>query len=358
MEPALLLNLRDGDGVTGSIIWRWMRSSGRSGGTVIPGATSNSYIANVDDINQYLRVAATYEDGRGAGKEAEAVLSGRIGDAADKPTANTAPAFAEATDTRSIGQGTAAGRSIGAAVRATDADADEILIYSLTGQDADKFDIDPATGQLMTKDVLDYDPDPQAGNTYTVTVSVHDAFDATYSPSAVSDATIEVTITVTAAPTGRRPTPGGGGGGGSAPPAPRFDDGAETSRSVVVNAPSGADVGEPVTATHPNKLDITYSLRGADSALFTVDRETGQIQLGQGVSLELGRVYTVNLRAAVSTGASATIVVDIEAAPHQYDLNGNGAIEKNEVLKAVSDYFDLLIEKDAVLEVVSLYFAQ
>ena len=169
-----------------------------------------------------------------------------------------------------------------------------------------------------------------------------------------------MTITVTAAPTVRRPAPGpgGGGGGGSAPPAPRFDDGAGTSRSVVVNAPSGADVGDPVTATHPNKLDITYSLRGADSALFTVDRETGQIRLGQDVSLELGRVYRVNLRAAVSTGAVATIVVAIEAAPHQYDLNGNGAIEKNEVLKAVSDYFDLLIEKDAVLEVVSLYFAQ
>ena len=45
--------LTDDDGVTGSIIWRWARSSGRSGGTVIPGATTNSYTATDDDVNQY-----------------------------------------------------------------------------------------------------------------------------------------------------------------------------------------------------------------------------------------------------------------------------------------------------------------
>ena len=62
-------DLTDGDSVTGSIIWRWTRSSGRSGGTVILGATSNSYMATTDDLNQYLRVTASYEDGRGSGKD-------------------------------------------------------------------------------------------------------------------------------------------------------------------------------------------------------------------------------------------------------------------------------------------------
>ena len=198
--------LTDGDGVTGSIIWRWARSSGRSGGTVIPGATSSSYTATVDDVNQYLRVTATYDDDRGSGKTAEAVLSGRIGSVDDRPTDNTAPEFAETTGTRSIGQGTAAGRSIGARVRATDPDAGDILIYSLSGTDADAFDIDPATGQLRTKAVLDYDPDPQAENTNTVTVNVHDGFDNAYGPSTNTDATIDVTITVTRV-TRRPPSP-------------------------------------------------------------------------------------------------------------------------------------------------------
>ena len=86
-------DLTDGDGDTGNIIWRWARSSNRSGWTVIPGATTSSYAATVDDVNQYLRLTATYEDGRGAGKEAEARLSGRIGAVDDRPTDNTAPEF-------------------------------------------------------------------------------------------------------------------------------------------------------------------------------------------------------------------------------------------------------------------------
>ena len=59
-------------------------------------------------------------------------------------------------------------------MRATDEDPDDVLKYSLSGQDANKFDIDPATGQLRTKDVLDYDP--QGTNDYTVVVEVHDGF--------------------------------------------------------------------------------------------------------------------------------------------------------------------------------------
>ena len=71
-----------------------------------------------------------------------------------------------------------------------------------------------------------------------------------------------------------------------------------------------------------------------------------------------GRTYTVELRASVSPVIGVTIAVVIEAAPHPYDLNGNGAFEKDEILRAVSDYFNRDIEKDAMLEVVSLYFAQ
>ena len=116
-----------------------------------------------------------------------------------------------------------------------------------------------------------------------------------------------------------------------------------------------------MAATHPDGLDITYALSGADASLFTVDAETGQIRLGREVSLALGQSYTVNLTATDSSGMGVLTIVDIEVAEpdtHPYDLNGNGAFEKDEVFKAISDYFAGLIGKQEALEVVSLYFAE
>ena len=243
-------------------------------------------------------------------------------------------------------------------MRATDADRDDVLVYSLNGTDAAKFDIDPATGQLRTKAVLAYDP--EGTNTLTVMVNVHDSFDGSYGPDTTVDATVTVTITVTAV---RRTTTTttGGGGFGAAAIAPKFTDGFRTPRPLALNAQPGDAVGDPVAATHPEDSPITYSLSGADAALFTVDAETGQIQLGAGVSLELGHTYTVNLTATDSSGTGAIIIVDIEVVEglfDPYDLNRNGIIEKDEVIKAVSDYFAGLIEKAEVLEIVSRYFAE
>ena len=169
-----------------------------------------------------------------------------------------------------------------------------------------------------------------------------------------------VTVTVTVAPPASSSSGGGGGGGfGPAPTAPSFVDGFRVSRPLAVNARPGDAVGDPVAATHPNDDDVTYSLSGVDAPLFTVDAETGQIRLGQAVTLELGQTYTVNMTATDSTGTGAIIIVDIavaEAAFHRYDLNRNGSIEKDEVIAAITDYFVGLIEKDVVLEVVAAYF--
>lgn len=157
------------------------------------------------------------------------------------------------------------------------------------------------------------------------------------------------------------PTQGGGGGGfGPALNAPKFDDGFRTNRTVPVNAEPGDAVGDPVVAVHPDDLAITYSLSGADASRFDVESETGQILLREGVSLTQGNSFTVNLTATDSAGFGSIIIVDLEvteAAHHPYDLNGNGTIERDEALKAVSDYFAGQITKDDVLEVISLYFA-
>ena len=150
--------LDDDDGGQSSVDWQWARSSNRSSWNDIAGETFSTYTANSDDITTCNcgspPPTMMHED---SGKEASAALAGRIGD--DRPTQNNAPEFADTTEERSVGQGTSAGRPIGAPVRATDEDADDILTYTLFGNDASDFDIDRATGQLRTKAVLDHDPE-------------------------------------------------------------------------------------------------------------------------------------------------------------------------------------------------------
>ena len=89
---------------------------------------------------------------------------------------NEAPAFPSSEDgARSIPENTAAGQNIGAAVAAEDQDDGDTLTYNLGGTDAGSFDFDTSTGQIKTKDALDY----EGGTTsYSVTVSVHDGKDA------------------------------------------------------------------------------------------------------------------------------------------------------------------------------------
>ncbi len=112
--------------------------------------------------------------------------------APDPTPANNAPEFPAATTTREVAENTATGTDIGAPVMATDADANDTLTYTLGGDDMASFDIDGATGQLMTKDPLDFETpvDADGDNAYEVTVTASDG-------NTADDATIAVTITVT-----------------------------------------------------------------------------------------------------------------------------------------------------------------
>ena len=105
------------------------------------------------------------------------------------------------------------------------------------------------------------------------------------------------------------------------------DEGRE--RSVVENTVAGAAdadngdvVGEPVTAMDPNGDSLTYTLGGADAALFKVDQddidttegdEGGQIRVGAGTKLdkETRDTYMVTVTATDSYGLSATTMVTI-----------------------------------------------
>ena len=75
------------------------------------------------------------------------------------------------------------------------------------------------------------------------------------------------------------------------------------------------------------------------------------------MELALGMTYTVNLTATDSAGFGAIIIVMIEVAEathHAYDLNRNGVIDRDEIIKAVGDYFDREITKGEVIELIRL----
>ena len=98
-----------------------------------------------------------------------------------------APEFAsDAVTTREVAENTAVDMAIGDPFTATDADTADSLTYTLGGADAASFDIDEDTGQLKTKDELDY----ETKTSYMVTVIATDDAEA---PLATE---IDVTITV------------------------------------------------------------------------------------------------------------------------------------------------------------------
>ena len=185
--------LDDNDGPTG-VSWQWSRSpNGRTGWVNIAGATSATYTPTLEeDAGNYIRATASYTDGHGPNKTANAVSS-RVG---DPPPVNSAPAFPSTENgRREAPEDTAAADPIGAAVVANDLD-DDLLTYSLTGTDAASFTIDANSGQLrLEQDVaLDY----EGKRSYRLTVQVTDGADQNGDPDndAIDD-TINVTVTVT-----------------------------------------------------------------------------------------------------------------------------------------------------------------
>ena len=101
---------------------------------------------------------------------------------------NEAPMFDFDMAEKSVAENTDAGENIGDPVAAMDVDADDTLTYTLGGEDMDSFDIDSATGQLMTSADLDYETE----DSYSVTVTATDSGGLT----AMAYVTISVTDVV------------------------------------------------------------------------------------------------------------------------------------------------------------------
>ena len=116
--------------------------------------------------------------------------------------ANAPPVFSGLDASLDVDENTPAGVNIGDPYTATDPDEATLefgdsLTYSLEGDDAASFEIDPLTGQISTKAPLDYE-NPRGGtnsdsNGYLVTVKVEDSGGGT---DAIEDATFDVSINV------------------------------------------------------------------------------------------------------------------------------------------------------------------
>ena len=247
------------------------------------------------------------------------------------PDANVAPEFASDTTSRTVAENTVAGEDIGDPVAASDANLDT-LTYALSGTNAASFDIDMATGQLMTKMALDFETKP----TYSVTVTASDS-------GGLSDS-IDVTITVTDVMEQNR--------------APEFSD-TTTARSVADGTAGGGEVGDPVTATDANGDTLAYMLSGADAGAFDIDSD-GQITVAAGTTLDRATkdTYTVTVKATDPDGASDIIAVTITVtAGLPGDTNNDGMIDKPEVIAAFRAYVADSSDKIGMIAIFRQYVA-
>ena len=196
------------------------------------------------------------------------------------------PEFDEgATASRSVDENTAAGMPIGEAITATDKSTGDSVTYSLDEMGDMYFDIDSASGQLMTEADLDY----ETRDSYSVTVTATDTV-------GLYDM-ITVTITVT-----------------DVNDAPTFD--AHTVEPVMLgvaeNTAAGENIGDPVMAMDEDEGDtLTYAVGGDDMASFAIDSATGQLMTMAALDYETKSSYSVTVMATDSDGLYDMIAVTI-----------------------------------------------
>ncbi len=220
---------------------------------------------------------------------------------------NESPSFPSDSETSfEVRENAASGVNVGDPVRASDPDGDT-LTYSLTGADSGSFAIDRSSGQIRTKSSLDFESpsDSDRDGVYDLNVvAVDDG-----SPAASSTLAVMVTVT-------------------DVNESPSFPSDSETSFEVRENTASGVNVGDPVRASDPDGDTLTYSLTGADSGSFAIDRSSGQIRTKSSLDFESPSdnggdgVYDLSVvavddgsPAASSTLAVMVTVTDVNESP-------------------------------------------
>ena len=260
--------------------WQWSRAGTDAANTTfdeIVGATTNRYTPRAMDRGYYLRATARYTDPLRTEDHPSNVEDQRIGEDSLRieivttdnavrvaPGPESAPTFDQTgTVTRRVAEDTLPGGNVGAPVAAMAATANETLAYTLEGSDAQYFNVDDM-GQITvggspgegTDPELDYD-DPQKQQRFSVTVKVE-----VTGGEANQNAQVDVNIIVTNV---------------NESPKITDEDGEVVEPPVAVSYPEINADGAPNTAavatyvgTDPEGATISWDLRGADAALFTI----------------------------------------------------------------------------------------
>ena len=184
---------------------------------------------------------------------------------------NEPPEFDIAVIELEFAENIGANTDIGDPIAATDPES-ATLTYSLSGADSDLFEIESSSGQISVgaDTLLDFESpaDSDGDNIHELVVQVTDGQDADGNPDDSVDATISLTVTIT-----------------DVNEPPEFDLSA-IELEFAENIGAITEIGDPVAAIDPESTDLTYSLAGADSALFSLDVSSGQISVGADTILD------------------------------------------------------------------------
>ena len=342
-EVRITATLADPDGIVSNVRWQWARSSDGSTAWVnIDEATSGIYTPVSADADHYLRATASYED-----RESDTVTK-TANAATDEPVegipyGNRAPTFIDADPTtRTVNENSAVAAAVGDPVEAEDLDND-VLVYVLSGDDADLFEVVAATGQITVGEGTSLNF--EARRNYQVTLTVSD-------PSGASD-TIDVNVDVT-----------------DVDEPPEID--------ITVPGPEREDAAYEENDTSPvasytvggQTEGFEWSLSGIDAGNFSISN-SGVLTFNSPpdyenpTDIDRNNEYLISVNATDSDDKTGTTAVTVtvtdvndtgEAAVGTYDQNADGTIDRDEALRAIRDYFSDVITKDEVLAVIMSYF--
>ena len=253
----------ESDGLTYSLVGadsHWFDVGPLTGQIKTEGLLDHESPSDVGGDNVY-ELTLEVTDGRDADGNADTAVDHTIALIITITDVNEPPQFDTSAIEFEVDENTSTNTNIGDPIEATDPESD-VLTYSLVGSDSHWFDVDPSSGQINTKALLDRESplDSDFDNIYEFRVWVTDGKDAEGMANPSVDGSIDVTTTVL-----------------DVNEPPQFDTSA-IELEVDENTSANTNIGSLIPALDPESDELTYSLVGSDSHWFDIDTSSGQIK--------------------------------------------------------------------------------